>query len=467
MYFTDDWKVSRNLTLNIGLRYYIIEGGNGGAEKYDRISTFHPAVFDPARAPQVTRAGGELVPGAGDPLNGIITGSDRRGLDVPRSLKKTHFDTIGPRFGLAYSLPGRRTVIRGGYGLNYFWGANNNEGRQTNIPFSRSASIFNTRLSDPAAGVARVFPPEVGSVETENPVPTVHHWSLGIQREVASNLLIEVAYAGTRGTHLSRGGQLNQPLPGTVVAGVSANAVRPYLGYGSIGYTEGSAASRYHGLEVHALRRFSGGLLFEASYTFSKALGDTEGAPQDSRNKRLDWGLTDLDRTHMFTFNYIYELPFFKDGRGPVGAVLGGWQLSGITTFQSGLPFTVGISGDRAQAGGGAQRPDLVGRPHDGRGQSLSRYFNTAAFALAPLGRFGNSPPLNVRGPGINNWDLSLYKNIRMREGLKMQIGAGFFNAFNHSQFEGVGGNLGAATFGVVTSTRDSRILQFRAKLIY
>ncbi len=465
-YAQDDWKVRPNLTLNLGLRYYIMQGGNGGYEKYDRISTFYPAAYDPAKAPQVTRSG-ELAPGTGDPLNGIITPRNRKGADLPRSLKKTHRDTFGPRFGFAWSLPGRRTVVRGGYGMFYFWGTNNNEGRQTNPPFSRSVSIFNTRLSNPAGGTFRLFPPGVGSLDVENLAPTTQHWSLGVQRDLAKDFMVELTYVGTRGTHLSRTVQLNQAREGTVVGGVSANAVRPYLGYAGIGYNENSAASRYHALEAHALRRFGGGFLFEASYTFSKGLGDPESAPQDTYNKRADFGLLDLDRTHMLALNYVYELPFYRQAGGWKGALLGGWQLSGISTFQSGLPFTVTVSGDRAAVGGGTQRPNMVGRPHEGRGSSLDRYFNIAAFALQPMATFGNAAPNSVRGPGINNWDFSVFKNLHWQEKWRLQVGAEFFNFFNHPQFEGVGSVVGSATYGRVTSARDPRIVQLRAKLSF
>jgi len=465
-YIQDDWKVRPGLTVNLGLRYYIMQGGNGGYEKYDRISTFYPAAFDPAKAPQVTRAG-ELVPGTGDPLNGIIRPRDLKGADLPRSLKRTHFDTFGPRLGFAWSLPGGRTVIRGGYGMFYFWGANNNEGRQTNPPFSRRVSIFNTRLSDPAGGTLRPFPPEVGSLDVNNLAPTTQHWSLGIQRDLAKNFMVEMTYVGTRGTHLPGSVQLNQPRAGAVTGGVSANAVRPYLGYAGIGYSENSTASRYHALEAHALRRFSNGLLFEASYTFSKGLGDPEGVPQNTYNKRADFGLLDLDRTHMLNLNYVYELPFYRNAGGWREALLGGWQMSGIATFQSGLPFSVTVSGDRALVGGGTQRPNLVGRPHDGRGNSLDRYFNTAAFELQPAGAFGNAARNAVRGPGVNNWDFSVFKNLKWQERWKLQFGAEFFNVFNHPQFEGVGGVLGSATYGRVTSARDPRIVQLRAKLSF
>jgi hypothetical protein len=250
----------------------------------------------------------------------------------------------------------------------------------------------------------------------------------------------------------------------------NANLRRPYLGYGTIAFNENSAVSKYHALEVSLNRRFAGGLMLEGSYTWSKSLGHPEGNPLDSRNKNLDFGLLDLDRTHMFSFNYVWEMPFFKGQKGIAPAILGGWQLSGITSFQSGLPLNVTQPGDVANFGGGTggQRPDLVGNPHEGRGQSLQRYFNTAAFqqVTRPMG-IGTSPVNPVRGPGINNFDLALLKNIPIRESMRFQFGIETFNIFNHAQFEAVGTGLGAATFGVVTDARDPRVIQVRAKFSY
>ena len=319
-YAQDDWKAGRDLTINYGLRYYVMEGGNGGAEKYDRISTFVPGLYDPAQAPRLTAAG-DLVAGTGDPMNGLITPTNLKGLDLPRSLKKTHFDVFGPRLGFAYSLPGgRATVLRGGYGLFYFWGENNNEGRQTNPPFGRSANIFTTRLSNPGAGTDRIFPPNVAAVDVENLPPTIMHWSLGVQRELGAGLLAEVTYVGTRSYHLSRVLNINQPRVEVARSsgGANINTIRPYLGYGNLNYSENSAESKYHALEAHVLRRFSGGMLFQVAYTFSKGLAD-EGV-QDIYDKRSAWGLFSLDRTHMLTLNYVYELPWLKtrtDALGP------------------------------------------------------------------------------------------------------------------------------------------------------
>jgi hypothetical protein len=278
---------------------------------------------------------------------------------------------------------------------------------------------------------------------------------------------MEIGYSGTRGTHLPRGIQLNQADPNSTV---NANLRRPFLGYGTIAYNENSAVSKYNGLELSLARRFSKGLMFEASYTWSKGLGHAEGNPLDSRNKNLDFGFVDLDRSHMFSLNYVWEMPFFKGQGGAAAAILGGWQISGIVMFHSGLAFTVTQSGDVSNFGGGTgnQRPDLVGNPHEGRGASLNRYFNVDAFrqVTRTLG-IGTAPVGAVRGPGINNFDMSLLKNIAFKEQRKIQFGAEFFNIANHPQFEGVGNVFGSATFGVVTNARDPRVVQLRLKFSF
>ncbi|MGH9660529.1 MAG: hypothetical protein ACRD96_18410, partial [Bryobacteraceae bacterium] len=457
--------VTSKLTVNAGVRYYAISGSNGGAATDDRISALVPSLYDPARAPRLL-ADGQIVGGTGDPTNGFITGGDRRGLGVGRQLMKTNKDVFGPRLGFAYSFS-PKTVIRGGYGINYFWGTANNVGRHLNPPFSTSVNIQNPTLSNPTGGAGRLFPPNLNSLDIFNKQPGVQSWSFTIQREMRTNTSLEIGYFGTRGTHLPRGTQLNQADP--LRAG-NANLRRPFLGYGTISYNENSAVSKYHGLEASLVRRFSRGLMFESSYTWSKALGHTEGNPLDSRNKDLDFGRLELDRTHMLTFNYVWEMPFLKGQKSVAAWILGGWQLSGITTFQSGLPVNVTQPGDVANFGGGTggQRPDLTGDPHQGRGESLFRYFNTAAFRqVTSAGGIGTSPVNPVRGPGIGNFDFSLFKNIGVREGVRFQFGVETFNTFNHPQFEGVGGGLGSATFGVVTDARDPRTVQIRAKLSF
>jgi hypothetical protein len=465
-YVQDDWKVSRNFTLNMGVRWYLIRGGNGGPADDDNISTFVPSLYDPAQAPRLL-ASGQLAPDSGDPLNGIITPANKKGLDLPDALKRPNSDTIGPRFGFAWTPGGGRTVIRGGYGINYFWGTDNNVPRKSNPPFVSSVNVQNVLLSNPVGGVGRLFPPNLNAMDIYNLQPTVQSWSLSVQRQLAENTSMEVSYVGTRGTHLPRGFQLNQADP--FLTG-NANLRRPYRGYGTIAYNENSAESRYNGLEVTLSRRMAGGLMIEGSYTFSKALGHTEGNPVDARHKNLDWGLLPDDRTHIFTMNYVWQIPGFQNGSGAMKAIFGGWQLSGITTFQSGLPFTVTQPGDAANFGGGTgpQRPDRIGDPHEGRGGSLDRWFNTDAFqAVTGAGRIGTEPVNGVRGPGIINFDAALLKNINLSEQVKFQFGLETFNFANHANFDSVGGALNSPTFGRVTSTLDPRVMQLRAKLLF
>jgi hypothetical protein len=465
-YVQDDFKTTRNLTLNIGLRYFLIQGGNGGAAVDDNISTLVPSLYDPAKAPRLL-PDGQIVPGTGDPLNGIITAKDRKGLPVGRDLKNHVKDAFGPRVGFAWSPRSGKTVFRGGYGINYFWGTDNNVPRKSNPPFTTSVNVQGPSLSNPLGGVNRLFPPNLSALDILNKQPTIQSWSFSIQRQVMANTSLEIGYAGTKGTHLPRGVQLNQADPTRTG---NANLRRPFLGYGTISYNENSAESKYHGLQVSLVRRFSRGLMFEGAYTWSKALGHVEDSPLDSRNKNLDYGLAELDRTHMFTFNYVWEMPFLRDRRDLLKKLLGNWQISGITTFQSGLPFTVTQPGDVANFGGstGAQRPDIIGDPNKGRGASLQRYFNVTAFrAVNETGRIGTAPVNGVRAPGINNFDVSLFKNIRPKEGMRLQFGIETFNLFNHSQFEGVGSQINSATFGVVTGARDPRVVQLRAKFSF
>jgi hypothetical protein len=464
-YFQDDWKVSRNFTLNLGVRWYLIKGGNGGPADDDNISNFVPSLYSLAQAPTML-ASGQIVANTGDPLNGIITPADKKGIDISDALRGNSSDTIGPRFGFAWTPGGGKTVFRGGYGINYFWGADTSVPRKSNPPFVSSVNVQNVLLSSPV-GVGLLFPPNLNAIDINQLQPTVQSWSFSTQRQLADNTSIEVAYVGTRGTHLQRGFQLNQADP---FLGGNVNLRRPYRGYGTIAYNENSAESTYHGLEVTLSRRMANGLMIEGAYTFSKALGHAEGNPVDGRNKTLDWGLLPDDRTHIFTLNYVWQIPGFENGNGALKAIFGGWQLSGITTFQSGLPFTVTQPGDSANlgAGTGAQRPDRVGDPHEGRGDSLDRWFNVAAFqAVTGAGRIGTEPINGVRGPGIINFDAALLKNINLSEQVKFQFGLETFNFANHANFDSVGAGLGSPDFGRVTSSLDPRVLQLRAKFLF
>lgn len=464
-YVQDDWKASTSLTLNMGLRGYLSHGGNGGAAVSGNIANFVPSLFDPSKVPRITSAGA-LVSGTGDLLNGIITPANLKGLDLPASLKPNK-TAWGPRFGLAWAPGSHKTVIRGGYGINYFWGTDTGTALRLNPPFTNSVTVQKPLFSNPLGALNSIYPASLGASGIYNRYPSIQSWSFNIQRELVRNTSLEVGYVGTRGNHLPRVLQLNQGFP-NYPAGVNVALRRPYAGFGSISYNENSAISKYNSLQTQLTHRFQHGLFFQASYTFSKALGNPEGMPLDSTNKDLDYGVLALDRTHALVINFVWQMPFFASQHGLAAFALKGWQMAGIASFQSGVPINVTQAGDAANFGGntGAQRPNLIGDPKNNPGSSLYQWFDTAAYQAVVSG-VGNAPFDSTRGPGVSNFDISLLKTFRPIERLQAQFGIETFNTFNHSQFENVGNQIGSANFGVVTSARDPRILQLRAKLTF
>jgi hypothetical protein len=188
--------------------------------------------------------------------------------------------------------------------------------------------------------------------------------------------------------------------------------------------------------------------------------------PINSYNtSRAEWALSSFDRTHVFTSSFVWELPFGQHLSGAPRQVLKGWEISGIVSFQSGNPLTITIPSDRAGTGGSGERPNIIG-PLD-RLMSLSQWFTTSAFGLPALGTFGNAGRSLVRGPGINDWDVSFIKKTQLFERTTLQFRAEFFNLFNHSQFSGVGTTLNSSTFGQVTSARNPRVSQLALRLVF
>jgi hypothetical protein len=466
MYFQDDWKVTPHLTLNLGLRWTMFTAAPIGYEKYNNISGFAPQLYQASQAPALL-ANGEIVPGTGNPLNGIYTPDNLQGQDLPRSLLKHHLNMPGPRFGFAWSPFGNsKTVIRGGYGIFYSWDNSNAENLRNNPPFTSSVSIYNTSLSNPAGGTQRIFPPALQAFDADYLYPNVQQWSLGVQRELPGQFVLSVAYVGNHAVHLDQQPNLNQPQPNLAVAQgkVNVNTVRPYLGYGNITYDERNASAAYHALQVTFNRRFSQGLMVQTAYTWSKSI--VWGFGQNPFVQPNEEGLNSYDQPHNFTFSFVYDLPFLRRNPAWYAKVLGNWETSGNATFASGFPVTVTTSGDRAGVGGGTQRPDVIG-PLNITGNVFD-YFNTGAFALPALGTFGNEGSNILRGPGISN-DVSfnVYRNFSFGESRRLRIGCEFFNIFNHANFSSVGTTFGSPAFGDLTATLDPRQIQLSAKLVF
>lgn len=467
LFLQDDWKVSPRLTLNLGMRYFNIPHAY---EKDDGLYIFRADRWDPAKAPKVL-ADATIAPGSGDLLNGIV--GVKNGL--PRGLVENHPWKFGPRIGFAYDLTGHaRTVLRGGYGIGYYRVEGNDVYALVgNPPAANIVTVFNPPLDDPSRGSAGADRPK--SVNTLDPIyeiPMVQTYSLGIQQQVARNTALTVSYVGSRGTHLDRGRQLNYPLP---VGGfdfdprlnarsIPQEVIAPFQGWANITQRENTASSTYHSLQMEFTRAFDNGLRFQGVYTYSRVIADADGfgaTPQDPRNLRTERSVANFDRTHVAVFNYTYELPFWRKGANIAQRLMGGWQINGITAFQSGRPFNIGLTGGDI---GLAARPDVVAGESAPGPKTAARWFNTSAFRKPAPGFYGNAGRNLVRGPGIHKWDLSLFKNFAAAEKVRLQLRWEVFNMFNHANFDGVSSSLGAGNFGQVTSARDPRTMQMGLK---
>ncbi len=469
MYFQDDWKVRPNLTLNLGLREIIYVSCPDGYEKYNNISDFIPSLYVASQAPTVM-ANGRLVPGTGNPLNGIITPTSRGGLTgLDRALETPRYGNLGPRFGFAYS-PGadQKTVVRGGYGIFYHWDNDNQQSLSVNPPFSKSASIFDTSLDNPSGGTGASFPAGLNSEDPYYLYPQVQQWSLTVARELPTHTVLSVGYVGNHAGHLDQSFNINQPQPNLPVAnGTNLSTVVPFLGYGSIAEDDRNSSAEYNGLQVDARHHFAQGFSFEVAYTWSKDRCWQVG--QDTWTQQDEPGLCSVDQPQNFMVNYVYQLPFYKNQAGAAGKLLGGWQVSGITAQASGYPFTISEQGDRSGTGN-AGRPNWVG-PLDIQPKNVSNYFSTAAFALQPLGEFGNEGAYILRGPGRGFWNFSFTKNTTIPwfqdKKATLKFRADLYNAFNQVSFNNVGTTYASATFGQLTGALDPRDADFELEILF
>ncbi len=464
-YAQDDWKATQDLTINYGVRWSTFQGVLG-AETSGLFSTFQPELYDHAQAVTV-QSNGRIVPGSGNLLNGLLTPSDPRAAEFGGDdAYRRQYNDFGPRLGVAYKF-GDNTVIRSGAGVYYGPGHIGRSSFQP--PILQNPLLFDPFLSNPAGGDADVLlPSNVNGHDTEGDATPSYQWSFGIQQEIARDTVVDITYVGNRSTHLGIRPNINRPAPRADRGNI--NADRPFPGFGNILWQQPAATSKYHGLEVTLKRRFAQGFMYEMAYTFSKNLshGDNVGdTVQDPRNIAAEWGISDLDRTHLFISNFLYELPFGRTQNTLAKKILGGWTLAGIVTFQSGMMGSASLAGDNGRVGGGGpQRPDLVADPNAGP-KSLGEWFNTAAFAQPARGTLGNSARANIRLPGLSNFDLTLGKTVEIGERVELQIRVEAFNAFNHPQWKGVALGFNNAAFGRVTSAHDPRIMQIGMKLTF
>ena len=501
-YAQDNWRVNRKLTLDYGLRWQIFEPIYSALGNF---TTFLPGKYDPAKAPRIDPAAGTLVPGTGDPYNGIyILGEywpeaargripqafdpqyDRLFMDLPRGSYPASYGDFGPRFGFAYDPWGDgKSSVRGGFGMFYdLMRTDSLGGTSSNPPFTGSASVFDGNIDAPAGGATRAASPgNLSFTSTAMNQPASYSYNLNVQRELVSQIILDVGYVGTMGRRLTRSWNLNQLPAGTRLAppnsSINVNALRPYPGYAGLNWQENGDTSHYDSLQVAVSRRIASGLQISANYTWSKTMESSGGGFQDIYNARADAGLSGIHRAHVANIAYVYEIPFFRKHPSKwVRNTVGGWDVSGITSFQSGAPNSVSVPADVALNGSSSSRATVVGHPDLPSGQrTLTRWFNTEAFLgeteMTP-GQYGNSGRNVLIGPGQSQWDVALLKNFEITERTAMQFRFESFNLPNHPSFTGINTTVRfdaqgrpSQNYGAVNASNPGRVLSFGLKFLF
>ncbi|MGA7379595.1 MAG: TonB-dependent receptor [Terriglobales bacterium] len=525
-YGQDDIQVSHRLTLNLGLRYEVfmpVTEGHNQAATFDFRSD--SLIVPSGQNAQLTPAIASFLP---------IQRNGSPGLVSP------DYTDVAPRVGAAYKITDK-LVLRGGYGIFY--------GGQESGPFSWPSTGFNPPFyrqqaftspcgspSPPdsnqldagncAIGLKSQGPPPPGSLminnfwtqgfpasslsNPNNPViysinpnlktPMLQQWHLGLQYQLPSHIVFEVAYAGSHGQRLFGFYNGNQATPSPDPNAPLAPR-RPFPAVDGTIYTlRSNTLSNYDSLQAHLEKRLSSGLEFDVSYTYSHALDDASSASlgslnngdfRDQRFPGLEYGNSDFDVRHHVVVAYAYALPFGSGKRfagnvsGALNQLIGNWQLAGITSASTGNWFTVSdpfVNSSNTDCGGtvafNCARPNVIGNPN-GKPCVAGTFYNTCAFTSDLVqGTFGDEGRNVVRGPGYQDWDLSISKSFPINENKRFEFRTDFFNIWNHTnfltgptgsdgQFEPVAVELGTAQMGFPQAARDPRLVQFSLKFLF
>ena len=460
IYIQDDIKVSSKLTVNAGLRW---EYDQWPHHIRGRLSGFDTLT-------------GQFFWASTNPITGQPP-------NVRPQIADPRYRNFAPRFGFAYRLA-PKTTFRSSYGIfynsNFSWEWSNSRG---GWPFSVSDALtaLNTGLTlQPTESLFQSFDPKLVKPQDQHTVsrdvktPYMQNWNAGIEHQFAQDILLELNYQGSKGTHLGSFLSDNDPLPGPG----DPDPRRPFPIAGAFSNLKHIATSKYDALTFKAQKRYSNGLSLLASYAWSHSIdlnsefGGT--SPQNNSCIKCDLGNSSFDQRHVANISYIYVVPSLSNRSGFIKYALGGWQVSGISTLESGRPFSVGINFDNANVGarGNFQRPNLVGDPFPSGFVSTygpgGSYFNQAAFEVAPQYQFGNLGRNSIRGRPFYNTDLGAFKNFNFTERYQLQFRTEFFNIFNNVNFSFPNRTFGDPNFGVITATDSSqRIIQFGLKLLF
>ncbi len=511
----DQWKATRRLTLDLGVRFQLVKPI---IERDDLVAGFVPSRFDLARQVQLiqpatvggTRVGihpvtgevfprnliGAIAPGTGDPSNGMVAAANEP--SFPRGLVESRGIQFGPRVGFALDVFGTgNTAIRGGVGVFY--------NRQTlgtqlnNHPFQpplvQNPVVNFGTLDSFLSGSGILAPQNVLGIDTSGKIPTVYNYSFSVQQNIGFGTVFDIAYVGNLGRHLMWQRNLNVIPTGANFDPANADPTTnrplqgqflvPFLGYNNINFREWGSSSNYHSLQVTANRRFARGLQFGVAWTWSKSMdynsGETNTVSSLVPVRIWNYGLSSFDRTHIVRVNWLWDIPKAPFTNRVLDRIVNHWKLSGIASLVSGQPLGITLATTQAV--------DITGTPSQGARvvmtgdpilpkaqRSFDRFFNTDVFQLPETGTFGNAARTVIRGPGINNFDIALFKDIPVSEGMKLQFRCEFYNAFNHTQFSHLNtqGRFNPATgaqvsqrFGAVTGARPSRRIQLALRFLF
>jgi hypothetical protein len=496
----DDFKVAPRLTLNLGMRYEIL-----GPFSEVRGLELKNVGF-PQNATIRQRTQSTVFPAA--PKGLLFTGDKTYDFPggLPASMTRTDWTQIQPRLGLAWDIFGDgKTSLRAGWGLysNAYFYDMYQSGQ--NAPFFLSQTLntppggfsdpwrgffnpfpYNLDLKDPA-NQKNLFPIGVAaySIDPNYDAPRIQEMSLNIQRQIGKSLSVEVGYVGKLGRHLYVTRNLNtaQYIPGvdaqerplSSLANTDARRIRFPVVFQKWNNQESTGNSSYNALQTTVRYRASRGLTLMFAYTWSRSLDygqdySIQGvSQQDGEHPGRDYGPSNWNVPHSWRLSWVYEVPKVFASQRVVSRILSSWELSGITSVNSGLPLNLVTGRDNSLTANGNDRPDVVGDYHlpagRTRGQQVLQFFNTAAFRPNQTGQFGNLGRNALRGPALSQTDLGIFKNIPIKERFKVQFRGELFNAFNQVNFNNPGNNVTAGTFGRLTSALDPRLIQFGLKL--
>lgn len=521
----DNWKLTRRFTLDLGVRFGWSQPWHSPRRQE---AGFVPSLWDPSRAVQLMipvrvnnqrRAQdpitgelypatviGAIAPATGDPYNGTV--NLLTDPNYPHGLRRNTGIKTAPRFGFAWDPFGDgRTALRGGFGVFYeihekdIW----SYALHRNPPNQLTPQIFYGDLNTFISSTGFLFPSNTRGIDAGRALARTMSYSFGIQRQLPARLLIDAAYVATLGRHLFARSNMNSIPQGTTLQPwaqdpsnpgnpLASQYLRRYMGYGEIYYYTYDTNSSYHSLQLQVNRRMTRDVSGGLSYTWSKAMDYVDNDTTDLSTlvspKVRNYGLAGFDRTHILKGNWIWNLPRgsrLLPRRGMAlqagKFLLDGWQVSGILTLVSGAPMGVSLSLTSGNANNwsgsptDAARPDHIANANLEKSQkTFYRALNTEAFALPPQGTLGNAAKYVFRGPGRNNWDVSLFKTFRATERVRAQFRFESYNMANHPQFSAVDtaarfdvrtGNLTPTTFGQYTNAYLPRRMQAALRITF